>query len=52
MLNAMHVNENGNILIGLEVLRQLKLDMTDIPHKEPLMAVMKVHRELIEKMEM
>lgn len=51
MLNAMHVNENGNILIGLEVLRHFQLDAGKISHKEPLLPVMLKHRELVAKME-
>ena len=51
MLNAMHVNENGNILIGFEVLRHFNLNIERMRNKEPLLVVMAKHRELVEKME-
>ena len=51
MLNAMHVNENGNILIGFEVLRHFNLNIDRMRNKEPLLVVMAKHRELVEKME-
>ena len=51
MLNAMHVNENGNILIGFEVLRHFNLNIERMRNKEPLLVVMAKHRELVKKME-
>ena len=48
MLNAMHVNENGNILIGLEVLRHLGASVNDVPHKERLLPVILRHQELLQ----
>ena len=51
MLNAMHVNEQGNILIGFEVLRHFGLNIDRMRNPEPLLVVMKKHRELVEKME-
>ena len=50
MLNAMHVNENGNILIGLEVLRHLGADLTAVPHTERLQAIITRHRQLAEEL--
>lgn len=51
MLNPMHVNENGNILIGLELLRHFDCDINDVPHLERLYPVIKRHKELVLKME-
>jgi len=51
MLNAMHVNEQGNILIGFEVLRHFGLNIDRMRNPEPLLVVMKKHRELIKQME-
>lgn len=51
MLNAMHVNEQGNILIGFEVLRHFGLNIDRMRNPEPLLVVMKKHCELVEKME-
>ena len=50
MLNPMHVNENGNILIGLEVLRHLRINMDNVPHKERLQPVISRHQQLIKEM--
>ena len=51
MLNPMHVNENGNILIGLELLRHLDCNMDKVPHQERLLPVIKRHQELVSAME-
>ncbi len=51
MLNPMHVNENGNILIGLELLRHLECDISKVPHLERLLPVIQCHKELTAKME-
>ena len=51
MLNPMHVNENGNILIGLELLRHLDCNMDKVPHQERLLPVIQHHKELTAKME-
>lgn len=51
MLNPMHVNENGNILIGLELLRHLDCNMDKVPHQERLLPVIKRHWELVSAME-
>lgn len=45
MLNAMHVNENGNMLIGLYVLAAFGIDATQIMHHEKLLPA----RELLEE---
>ena len=50
MLNPMHVNENGNILIGLELLRHLDCNMDKVPHQERLLPVIQCHKELTAKM--
>ena len=51
MLNPMHVNENGNILIGLELLRHFKCDIRKVPHLERLLPVIQRHTDLTAKME-
>ena len=51
MLNPMHVNENGNILIGLELLRHFDCNMDKVPHQERLLPVIKRHWELVSAME-
>ena len=47
----MHVNENGNILIGLELLRHFKCDVSKVHHLEKLLPVIQRHNDLTATLE-
>ncbi len=46
MINAMHTNEQGNILIGLELLRHFDVDPLKIEHPEKLLGVLRLRESL------
>ena len=46
LLNPMHVNESGNILIGIFLLRHFGIDAADIRHGEKLAAMQDLYRKI------
>ena len=48
MLNPCHTNENGNILIGLELLRHFDLSAEKIAHNEKIIPWVQVHEKALQ----
>ena len=46
MLNPMHTNEEGNLLIGIELLRHFDVDPLKIPHPEKLLPAVRLRESL------
>ena len=46
MLNPMHTNEMGNMLIGIELLRHFDVDPYQIPHVEKLLPAIRLRESL------
>ena len=46
MINAMHTNEQGNILIGIELLRHFDIDPLKIGHPEKLLPAIRLRERL------
>lgn len=46
MINAMHTNEQGNILIGIELLRHFDVDPLKIQHPEKLLPAIRLRESL------
>ena len=46
MINAMHTNEEGNLLIGIELLRHFDVDPYKIPHVEKLLPAIRLRESL------
>lgn len=47
MLNPCHTNENGNILIGLELLRHFDLSPETIAHNEKIVPWIRIHEQAL-----
>ena len=46
MVNAMHTNEEGNLLMGVELLRHFGVDPNKIPHMEKLLPALHLRQSL------
>ena len=46
MINAMHTNEEGNLLMGVELLRHFDVDPYKIPHFEKLLPALHLRKSL------
>ena len=46
LINAMHTNEEGNLLIGIELLRHFDVDPYKIPHVEKLLPAIRLRESL------